>query len=224
MKNIFENYKNKSNTKSGFTLVEMIVSLGIFAIVAVVAAGALMKIMDVNKKAQSMQSAITNLNFALESMSRELRVGSKFNCTSNSNGLSGKDLTSHACTTDTDNIIIFRSSTPKISLADGSLCPAPYNYNLAYAYRFTDTGGGFYKLEKAEEPQGCSPTQISEGDYHPIISTSNVTITGKLIDVKWNNTTQPYPIASIRVLGFTGVNERSKTYFDIQTAASSRLP
>ena len=72
-----------SNRNKGFTLIEMIVALALFAIVAVVALGALMKIISANKKAQSLQSAITNINYALESISREMRVGSNFSCIAN---------------------------------------------------------------------------------------------------------------------------------------------
>ena len=61
-----------------FSLVEMIVSMAIFSVVAVIALGALTKIIASNRKAQSLQSSITNLNFMLDSMSRELRVGAYY--------------------------------------------------------------------------------------------------------------------------------------------------
>ena len=72
--------KAQSFNLRGFTLVEMIVSLGIFAVVAVVALGALVRIMTANQKAQTLQSAMTNISFALESMSRELRSGITYHC------------------------------------------------------------------------------------------------------------------------------------------------
>ena len=52
----------KPSSHRGFTLIEIIVSLGLFAIVAIVAAGALLKILDSNKKAQSIQNTMTNLS------------------------------------------------------------------------------------------------------------------------------------------------------------------
>ncbi|MES2470884.1 MAG: type II secretion system protein [Patescibacteria group bacterium] len=62
----------------GFTLVEIIVSLGIFAVVALVAVGAFLKVVDANKKAQALKTAVNNLNFALETMSRELRTSFEY--------------------------------------------------------------------------------------------------------------------------------------------------
>jgi len=87
----------KFRASSGFTLIEMIVSLAIFSIVAVVALGALMKIISANKKAQTLMSAMTNLNFALESMSREMRMGSNFYCDSGSGTIPGQNFTAGAC-------------------------------------------------------------------------------------------------------------------------------
>ncbi|MES2216744.1 MAG: type II secretion system protein, partial [Patescibacteria group bacterium] len=74
----------KLHTQKAFTLVEMIVALGIFSIVAVVALGALVKILSVNQKAQTLHQAMTNLNFSLESISRELRTGASLHCESGS--------------------------------------------------------------------------------------------------------------------------------------------
>lgn len=71
----------KASLQKGFTLIEIVVSLGIFTIVALVAVGALLRIMDANKKALSLKTTINNVNFALESMSREMRVGSNYSCT-----------------------------------------------------------------------------------------------------------------------------------------------
>ena len=56
----------------------MIVSIAIFTVVALVAVGALLKVVDANKKAQSLKTSINNLNFALDSISREMRVGSNY--------------------------------------------------------------------------------------------------------------------------------------------------
>ncbi len=75
--NLF-NIRPSRKSSSGFTLIEMIVSLGVFTVVALVAVGALMKIMDANRKALTLKTAINNLNFALESMSREMRVGTDY--------------------------------------------------------------------------------------------------------------------------------------------------
>ena len=63
------------SSKSGFTLVEMLVAVAIFSIVLVVAMGAILTIIDANRKAQTLSSVMTNLNFALESMTRTIKTG-----------------------------------------------------------------------------------------------------------------------------------------------------
>ncbi|MES2223364.1 MAG: type II secretion system protein [Patescibacteria group bacterium] len=71
--------KTKINTK-GFTLIEIMVAVSIFTLVMMVAIGAVLSIVSANKKAQAVSSVLTNLNFALEAMVRDLRTGYDYNC------------------------------------------------------------------------------------------------------------------------------------------------
>ncbi len=71
--------------QSGFTLVEMIVSLAIFAIVVTVSVGALLVLVGTNQRLQGEQNVMTNLSFALDSMTREIRTGSHYYCFANLN-------------------------------------------------------------------------------------------------------------------------------------------
>lgn len=64
----------------GFSLIEILVSIAIFSVVMVAAAGALLTTIDANHKAQAIQSVMNNLNFALESMSRAIRTGDTYHC------------------------------------------------------------------------------------------------------------------------------------------------
>ena len=67
-------------TDSGFSLVEMMVAIAIFMVVAVVAVAALLKIVDADRKSQTLQDAVNNINFAMDSITREIRVGSAYTC------------------------------------------------------------------------------------------------------------------------------------------------
>ena len=58
----------------------MLVSVAIFSIVMVMALGALLSLSTADKKAQALKSAVDNLNFALDSMSRSIRTGSNYHC------------------------------------------------------------------------------------------------------------------------------------------------
>lgn len=68
---------SKTNIKNnkGFTLVEMMVSVAMFSIVLVISLGAILTVLDSNRKAQTLTSVINNLNFTLESMTRSIKTG-----------------------------------------------------------------------------------------------------------------------------------------------------
>lgn len=78
-------YTNKSDsfsskTRAGFTLVELIVSVGIFSVVMLVAVGALLTIMGVNQRVQAMEQVTNSLHFTIDSMARQIRVGTTYHC------------------------------------------------------------------------------------------------------------------------------------------------
>lgn len=64
----------------GFTLVEMIVAVGLFAVVMTVSVGALLALVNANRKAQALQSVMNNLNVAVDGMVRSIRMGSTYHC------------------------------------------------------------------------------------------------------------------------------------------------
>lgn len=75
-------YKTK-NKKSGFTLVEMMVAVSIFVIVAFIVVSTLLTMSYAYKKAQVMRLLMDNLGFSIQSMSLNIREGvgySQDNC------------------------------------------------------------------------------------------------------------------------------------------------
>ncbi len=64
----------------GFTLVEMIVSVGLFTVVMVISLAALLSLVDANRKARAIESVMNNLNIALDGMVRNVRMGSDYHC------------------------------------------------------------------------------------------------------------------------------------------------
>lgn len=71
-------YTQKNNP--GFTIVEMIVSIGIFTVVAVAAVAALTSVIDANRRTRVLTETNNNLNFVLQSMVREIRNGFNYGC------------------------------------------------------------------------------------------------------------------------------------------------
>jgi prepilin-type N-terminal cleavage/methylation domain-containing protein len=204
----------------GFTLIEMIVSLAVFSVVAVVALTALMSIMAANRKAQTLQSAITNLSYAMESLSREMRVGTKYHCTDgvSFNEWSGMNTVENCSTSNlTDSsgaVIAFNSSKTGPSSSDPS-----GRCSLIYAYRFIPRTDEGYDLQKAEQ---------TECDEAPATGFSSVIDEGVIITDYDVFISDPvafrYPYVTLRLSGYTGIKEKDRTYFDLQTAVSARTP
>ncbi len=72
----------------GFTLIEILVSVAIFATVMVIALGALLALSEANRRAQAINSAVNNLSAAFDSMSRTIRTGQTYACVGGSGGTS----------------------------------------------------------------------------------------------------------------------------------------
>jgi len=71
--------------QKGFTLIEMIVSLSLFATVVTISVGALLSLIRTNQTLQGEQAVMTNLAFALDGITRELRSGYNYYCIDDNN-------------------------------------------------------------------------------------------------------------------------------------------
>lgn len=206
-------YKKSKNLNKGFTLIEIIVSLAIFSIVALVAVGALIKIVDANKKAQSLKTAINNVNYALEAISRDVRAGTNYYCVSTNFTLANNaSLPSKTGCQALDKtwIIAFYSSKEKSDGA-GGFC------HLIYAYRFANE-----TIEKAEQ-ENCGDA-IDNSSFYPIIS-KDITFEHAVATVNVSSVTddiQSYIFFHLK--GYSGSGKQTvQTNFDIQTSISQNL-
>jgi prepilin-type N-terminal cleavage/methylation domain-containing protein len=200
----------------GFTLIEMLVALMIFSIVVVVAMAALVKIIDANKKSQTIQNAVVNMSFTMESMTRELRTGSTYYCAVLPSGT---------------DISVTSLSTQNVSACTGGVTGGT-GQGVGFAF-LSNISGGSCRLIKAYElvPDPSSSgtfifkkaSQTSCGaalSFVPVIDTAAVAITGYYAAVS----NVQYPLLFLKIDGASGSKESTKTYFTIQTAASPRLP
>lgn len=198
--------KKYTKKQSGFTLLEMIVSMGIFTIVAVIAVGSLVRITSLNRQAQAMQAATNNINYILESISREMRVGSHFHCidgtTYNDNG----NLAYKACNEGSKGIVFISSKTALDG--SGDVC------NLEIAYWFVNNN-----ISKSQQT-ACGET-LRQDDSLQLVDTGNVTITG--ITFANNQGGLNYSRFDIGLVGYAGAKEKERTYFDVRTSVSQRI-
>lgn len=82
MKNLKLKMKIPSSTRvsRGFTLVEMIVSIGLFTIVLFIVSSAFLAILNADRKSRSTRIAMDSLNLSLEDMARRIKTGSAYYC------------------------------------------------------------------------------------------------------------------------------------------------
>lgn len=72
-KNIFLNTK-------GFTLVEVMISVGLFVTVMLIGVGAVLNTNVSHKRTLAVRQVLDSLNFLIEDMARNIRLGSNYNC------------------------------------------------------------------------------------------------------------------------------------------------
>ncbi len=194
--------QSRNTTTGGFTLVELLVSLTLFTAVITISMGSLLVVIDANAKAQNMQEVMTNLTFALDSMTREIRTGSGYYCDSTiSTGLEETDV--RDCTNEQAISIVEGG----VSLTEGG------NKRIAY-----QLNGG--TIER----------RIGSGSWVPLtsdavtITTMNFTVTGseKFNVVDGTGDTTP-PTVTLFISGSAGELETVDTSFSLQTTITKRL-
>jgi len=203
-----------SRISGGFTLIEMIVSIGIFAIVMTLSLGALLIMNDALRKTRLMKNAIENAHVSIELMSKKIRVGANYHC--------GDPMT----------------------ITEPRNCPYTGNTNGGDSYlAFVDEGDIVeYQWNKANPAQGkptgtietrrCTskPTSSCNGNSQPwkVITTPDIDITGlKFYVENAEDTTPPYtqPLVTISINGRASLPGKSTldTNFHIQTTVSQRI-
>ncbi len=95
MKNKLKNKRRFTHTPRflvcGFTLVEMLVAVALFTVIASFSIGAVLSIFDANRRARSSKTVVDNLNLSIENMARTVRFGNNYYCGISSNFSSVKD-------------------------------------------------------------------------------------------------------------------------------------
>ncbi len=71
---------NVKCSNRGFTLIEMIVSIGLFTIVLFISSSAFLAVINADRKSRATSIAMDNLNLSLEDMSRRIKTGDRYDC------------------------------------------------------------------------------------------------------------------------------------------------
>ena len=220
------NFFSLQKSQKGFTLVEMVVSLAIFTVVAVIAVGALMKITSANRKSITLKTTINNLNFTLESMSREMRVGKDYYCSTNdtnsvypnydSNSYDSNPQTCSLSISNTPWLVAFRSSNTHLKAS-----PSTETCNLIYAYRYIDTSisgaPSKFTIQKAE--QSSCENGIVDTDFKDLVS-PEIVFENSEVEIDVGSDIQSKAFFSFK--GYSGIKEAERSYFSLQTTVSQR--
>lgn len=196
-------------TDRGFTLVEMIIAVGLFAIVMLICTAALLSLVDANKKAQALQSVMNNLNVAVDGMVRSVRMGSQYHC-----GTSGNYTVAQDC-----------ASGVTGTLSDGEVVNALFAYQPYYSgttppprilYWFQRDSNGIGRLYKSETGDVSGGLPITA----PEVSIESVSfyVSGA------TNADNLQPKVLIVIKGSAGgAKANVKTTFHIQATAVQRV-
>jgi prepilin-type N-terminal cleavage/methylation domain-containing protein len=207
---------------NGFTLIEIIVSLAIFSVVAVIAIGALVRVTSANRQAQAIQSGVNNISFVLDDISREMRVGTGYGCYYGSGLLNQADGELNGGMTQCANgVKVDGPSTPDTLLtftgSDGYI--RAYLFSTPN-YTMADATTTIYaaKATAFDEP-------LTSLVFNPITAqsaTQSVNITGYQVGILGGTGTSPYGAVYINVKGYVGIKVQDQSIFDVETVISER--
>lgn len=198
---LFSDTSNSRRSRLGFTLVEMMVSVSIFSIVMLIGVGALLSLIETNRRAQGINSVINNLNAALESMSRSIRVGTTYYCQDSAVPPTASVLATTVSCPSGGVLLGFESSSGDLSDVNDQVV---YRLNGTQLERSLDSGATWVSLTAPEV----------------LIESFNFYVSGADSLSENGDTTQPRVVMKIR--GSAEV-PGGTTQFNVQTTVTQRL-
>jgi prepilin-type N-terminal cleavage/methylation domain-containing protein len=193
----------------GFTLIEVMVSVSLFAMIMTLSLGAILSIIDGNKKAQAINAVANNLNFAVESMVRDIKTGYAYTCDlSGSNNPSIPPL-SYTSNIDNSKNGCSNPATPTTALSLVSTITGEKR-GVKYSLKTIDGKSRIYKVTtegtSAEYPVTSPEVDIQKMEFY--------------VDNPISNEGQPKIFLIIK--GTATINPTQVSDFSIQTLISQR--
>ena len=184
---------------SGFSLVEMLVAIGIFMTIMTIAVSSLISIIGANKKAQAIKSTIDSITFAVENISRDMRMGTGYSC------LLDNDTYSNDCPLDTGSVAVrYINSSGK---------------TITYKFDSSLLNSESGVLTKTDE---IGTTDLISSDSNVNIKSMKFYVIGADKEfASMFEKTQPRVI--ITVSGLISIKGQTDTTFNLQTSFSQRI-
>ena len=98
---------NKKQKNKGFTLIELMIATSLFTVIMLMGVGSLVVSSDSAKASQKLRITVDNVNFAMETMTRELRMGTNYECATSFVNLASPNLADCPLGSTPGNIIAF---------------------------------------------------------------------------------------------------------------------
>jgi prepilin-type N-terminal cleavage/methylation domain-containing protein len=144
-----------NNAIKGFSLVEILVVLGLFSSIATLSLGALFNAQAINSHLQETQSILDNVNLSVQTITRDIRFGSNFACITSPPGYGIPYYVSempHNCT--------YANGVPGDVIGFKSADAATTTDRVAY---YVDNGV-LYKKEFYQNPASTTILQMTSND------------------------------------------------------------
>lgn len=194
------NYRQNKSTYQlpyGFTLIEIMVSISIFTIIMVTGVGALLSITRSYQVAKEESATLNAVHFALDSMVRDIRIGSSYYA---------------------DEYAPLEGYTDEYQYGDDE------SYELTFR-GINERGVIYYKFDPSSEGSYLTRTQYVDGETNTasmLTDFEGIELENALFRVVGsdpNDTIQPSVFIYLR-----GVDEESGSDFVLQTLVSQRNP
>ncbi len=191
-----------NNTARGFTLIEMIISVSIFVVIMLMIVGALISLDNAARKARTVRLVTDNLSAAVDSMSRNIRMGATFHCGCEVNAAAYATPKDCAFTDDLGNggqaCFAFESQKGDIANPADQIV---YQLSGNHIQRSVDGGTTFLDLTAPE-----------------------LNVTDLRFFVYGSTVNQDQPLVTMLMRGVAGMTVKDMTNFNIQTTISGRTP
>ncbi|MEI6490235.1 MAG: type II secretion system protein [bacterium] len=195
--------KNISNKKA-FTLIEVVVAVGLFSVVMMVALAIILSVVDNNKKVHSVNVVVDNLNFSIDSMVRDIKTGKFYQC----------------------------GTSPTINIGGGSGCVSTaitlvstlYGKDKIVQYEFREDLKKIFKSScDILTTSGGSTQVVGTGCTIPTeLTSSEITITAVNFVVNPGRPGISQPTVFVLIKGTSAINPTEASDFTIQTLISQR--
>ena len=190
----------------GFTLLELMVSIGLFVVIVTIGIQAMLNTGNNYRKTQDLRSSMDGLSFVMEEMARNIRLGSLYHC----KAFTGTMELPQDCDSLTEN---------SLSIAFENVDGTPFdetgsNLEDQFIYRFIETDG-IGRIEKSTDG-GDSFLNMTPIDIDIDLSKSGFSVTGAE-----DPSDGIQPSVLIRASGVV-TTKNNNTNFSIQTTVSQR--